>query len=84
MSLEVLAPFLRRSLGTIKRYASTGDKSLEPPDVVIERLKATVRNQAFDALEAAGRSVRYRDYDQTTEVAVQYDDSRPRAICPKE
>ena len=76
MTLEELVPYLRKSLGTLKRYSATGDSGLEPPDVVIQRLRDTVRCQAFEALEAARCSVRFRDYDRMTEVRVEYEDFR--------
>ena len=76
MSLEEMAPTLCRSLGTLKRYASTGKHGLEPPDVVIMRLMALVRYKAFLALEAADCTVRYQDHERTTDALVSYEDFR--------
>jgi hypothetical protein len=76
MSLKDMAPTLCRSLDTLKRYASTGKYGIEPPDVVIERLKALVRYKAFEALGAADCSVRYQDHERTTDALVTYEDFR--------
>jgi hypothetical protein len=76
MPFQNLAPLLRMSVQMLSRYASTGADALDPPEIVIKRMKALLRSKAFDDLEAAGATLDYVDFEHSTLVNVEYIDFR--------
>ncbi|WP_457090597.1 hypothetical protein [Microvirga sp. P5_D2] len=76
LPLRKLAPLLRRPVSALGRYTSTKSDALDPPDIVIERMKALLRSKAFDDLEAAGATLDYVDFERSTSVNVEYIDFR--------